>query len=338
MIHFFDNFQQQNNDFKELYTTINQESSLTVDFFVLCTLSAAIASLGLLINSVAIIIGAMILAPLMSPILGISFSGLFSRRSLLVRSFFTLMIGIIIACSVSALVALVFKGVGVTPEILARTKPTIMDLMVALAAGFLGGYVKIRKSLSASVSGVAIAISLMPPLCVTGIGLTLGLPNIFIGSALLFVVNLVAIVFSGFLAFSLVDIQYFKKNGKTLLSPIVVGLLLVIPLVFNFQAMIKESRLKREVALFFKNDTLTFRDTTISKITVDVFAKPTLVTVTVDTTTSTISEKQVHLVKEYLSKKVGSSINLIVNLNPVIQVVDLDDNPILFTIPSFMTE
>lgn len=316
---------EDNRSFEELFIEIERESSISIDFFVLTLLSAIIASFGLLLNSAAVIIGAMILAPLMSPILAISFSGLIYRRDLLIRSIITIALGILLACTVAAIIGGLFADIGATSEILARTKPNIMDLFVALSAGFLGGYVKVRKPLAGTIPGVAISISLMPPLCVTGIGLSLGLPNVYIGSALLFFTNFVCIVLSGLLAFWFVDFKYLEKNRKALLWPAISSVLLSIPLLFNFWTLAEEGKLKREVTYLLQSKTYTFQTVDISKIEVDVFQKPILISVIVNTTQPDISEKQVHLVKEYLANKIGKPVNLIVNFNPVIQVKDFDE-------------
>jgi len=315
---------EDNRSFEEISEEIERESSVSIDFIVLTMLSAIISSFGLLLNSAAIIIGAMILAPLMSPILGISFSGLIYRRDLLIRSAITIVLGIILSCTVALIIGNVFVDVGTTPEILARTKPNIMDLFVALSAGFLGGYVKVRKPLAVTIPGVAMSISLMPPLCVTGIGMALGLSNIFIGAALLFFTNFVSITLSGLLAFWLVDFKYLEKKPKALLWPIIISILLAIPLLFNFWAMAEEGKLRREVDYLLKSKTYTFQAIDIAKTDVDVFQKPVLVTITVNTTQPEISKKQVHLVKEYLSNKIGKPVNLIVNNTPVVQVIDME--------------
>lgn len=313
-----------NRTFEELSVEIERESSLSIDYVVLTILSAVIASFGLLLNSAAVIIGAMILAPLMSPILAISFSGLIYRRDLLMRSGLTILLGVILACLVSLIIGSLFADIGTTSEILARTKPNIMDLFVALAAGFLGGYVKIRRPLAVAIPGVAISISLMPPLCTTGIGLSLGLPNIYVGAALLFVTNLVCIVLSGLFAFWFVDFKYLEKNWKALLWPAATSLLLAIPLLFNFWTLAEEGKLKRELNFLLKSKTYTFQAIDISKIEVDSFQRPIMVSITVNTTHLDLSQKQAHMVKEYLAKKIGKPINLIVNMSPIIQVTDFE--------------
>jgi len=315
---------QDNREFAELFTEAERDSSISTDFIILTILSSIIASLGLMLNSSAIIIGAMILAPLMSPILGISFSGLIYHHKLLLGSVKTIVVGVLLSCAIGALLGAVFHDVGITDEILARTKPNIMDLLVALSAGFLGAYVKIRKPLATSFPGVAISISLMPPLCVTGIGFALGRPNVYIGSSLLFLTNFVCIIFSALLAFWIVDFKHVPKKFKALLWPAICSVLLCIPLLFNFIALVEESQIKREVRYLLKSKTHTFQAVSINKVEVDSFKKPIVVTVFVNTVEPVMNANQVHLVKEYLSNKIGKPINLMVNFSPVIQVSDME--------------
>ncbi|MGE0199548.1 MAG: DUF389 domain-containing protein [Candidatus Melainabacteria bacterium] len=319
---------EDNRSFEEIGVQLVKEGSLTLDYMILSFLSAIIASFGLLLNSSAIIIGAMILAPLMTPILSLSFSGLIYRRDLMIRSVIAIVVGIFIACSTSFVIGIIFSGVGLTSEILARTKPNIMDLFVALAAGFLGGYVMIRKPLAESMPGVAISISLMPPLCVTGIGLAVGEPNVFVGASLLFVTNLACIVLSGLLAFLLVDFKYLDKKFKVFTWPGLVSLLLAVPLFFNFWTLTEEGRLRREVTHLLRDKTYTFQDVDIDNLQIDLYQKPILVTVTVNTTQPDFTPKQIRQVKQYLTRSIGRPVSLVVNISPIIRMTDADEEPV----------
>ena len=140
-------------------------------FFFLLALASVIAALGLITNSSAVIIGAMIVAPLMNPILSLSFAIATANWALFFRSVVTIVLGSFLAMGVAALVTVVSPWDVVGSELLSRTRPTMLDLGIAIAAGAAGAFSLTRKSIASSIAGVAIAVALVPPLCVVGIGL-----------------------------------------------------------------------------------------------------------------------------------------------------------------------
>ncbi|WP_416676406.1 TIGR00341 family protein [Egbenema bharatensis] len=171
------------------------EPALT--YYVLLALSVVIATLGLLANSAATIIGAMIVAPLMGPILGMAFSVVMSNRRLLRRSTLSLITGTLMSIAIGAVICRLVGIQTLTPEIIARTSPNLLDLGVALAAGSAGAFAFSRRDIADALPGVAIAVALVPPLSVVGIGIALNLQSVTFGSLLLFLTNLTGIVFSG---------------------------------------------------------------------------------------------------------------------------------------------
>ena len=173
-------------------------------FFVLLILSTLIATLGLVANSVAVIIGAMLLAPLMTPILAVAAALVIADVRALAASVAILMSGIALAV-LTALIA-TWAGLGnltvasaLPSEILGRTQPSLLDLGVAVAAGLAAGYVITHRRVLSSLPGVAIAVALVPPLATVGITLELGQREAAQGAMLLFATNLVAIVLSAIL-------------------------------------------------------------------------------------------------------------------------------------------
>jgi uncharacterized hydrophobic protein (TIGR00271 family) len=311
---------EQNNTFAEVYENLSVLCRPCMDFYVLIILSTLIATFGLLLNSPAVIIGAMIIAPLMDPILGVSLGSLMQNIPFTLRSLFTVFSGMFVSILLSFLIGLMFSSIGSTDELMARSRPNIMDLFVALAAGFTGGYVKIRRHISGSVYGVAIAISLIPPLCAIGLGLALGDPSIFLGASLLYLTNLACIILSGLLAFFLIDIRHFQLSFRTLLAPALSVVILAIPLVYSFSKVVQENRLKKEVIFVLKSGTYTFDDLEIMDLDVDLYRRPVELRVTVQSATPDISQNQVALVQAYLEKKIGIPIQLTVKIAPVLEV------------------
>ena len=173
----------------------------SIDFFVLITLAAVIAALGLLQNSGAVIIGAMLVAPLMSPILAMAMSMVHGNPRLFLVAAGTTAKGITLAIIVGLVVTAISPIQTATSEILSRTAPNILDLMVAMASGAAAGYAISRKEVAAALPGVAIAAALVPPLCVVGYGLGTSQLEIAAGSLLLFTTNLIAIILAAGLTF-----------------------------------------------------------------------------------------------------------------------------------------
>ncbi|MGD8464126.1 MAG: DUF389 domain-containing protein [Anaerolineae bacterium] len=185
----------------EVYKALREGADPKIDFFVMIGLSAAISTFGLLQNSAAVIIGAMLVAPLMAAIFGLSLSVVRGDVRLLRRATSALVRGIALSVAVSTLLTLIMPDTALYSEILNRTQPSLLDLGVALASGAAGAYALCRKEVSASLPGVAIAAALVPPLAVVGIGLARWEGSIAGGAMLLFLTNLVAISAAGGLVF-----------------------------------------------------------------------------------------------------------------------------------------
>lgn len=185
-----------------------ESASPGYDFLLLIILSCTIATFGLLSNSSAVIIGAMLVAPLMSPILGLSLSSVAGKQFMFRRSIIALVEGVLLAIALSALITklsyqIPYELLNTLPsEVLNRTQPTPYDLIIALAGGAAAAYALAQPRISAALPGVAIATALMPPLCAIGIGIALSAENVVIGASLLFLTNLAAITFAGILIFA----------------------------------------------------------------------------------------------------------------------------------------
>jgi uncharacterized hydrophobic protein (TIGR00271 family) len=158
-------------------------------------MACGIAILGLLQNSVAVIIGAMLISPLMGPIVALGFSLCLVDYSRMWRSLLTLAAGVAMALAMAVLVVLVSPLREATPEILARTQPNLFDLLVAVFSGLAGGFAVVRGR-GETIVGVAIATALMPPLAVVGFGIATGQASIYLGAGFLFMTNLLAIALS----------------------------------------------------------------------------------------------------------------------------------------------
>jgi uncharacterized hydrophobic protein (TIGR00271 family) len=181
--------------------------------------SAGIATFGLILNSPAVIIGAMLISPLMSPIMATGLALAAGDLYLTLKAIANLAASISLAIAFSALIVWLLPFHSATPEILARINPTLLDLGVAIFSGLAGSVAVCRFGGSEAVAtlpGVAIAVALMPPLCTVGFGLGSGANNRIMGGAgLLFLTNLVAIVASAFAVFLLVGMDSPEVRSAT---------------------------------------------------------------------------------------------------------------------------
>lgn len=192
-----------------------EDSSPHDDFFLLTILSVLMAVFGLLLNSVAVIIGSMLIAPLLSPILGVSLGVVMADGRLIFRSLWTLAKAIAWSIPSAAIATLLFASQAgldrsFNSEILARTEPSILYIGVAVVAGLAASFAMIKPHLNASLPGVAISVALIPPLAVTGIGLARFNWPMMTDSFILFLINAVSIVFASMVVFSLMNL-YVKR-------------------------------------------------------------------------------------------------------------------------------
>jgi uncharacterized hydrophobic protein (TIGR00271 family) len=178
-----------------ILASVARDARLDRKYLLLIILAAAIATLGLLQSSTAVVIGAMLVSPLMGPIMGIGFGLATLESNLIRRSLVTLAAGTAVAILVAMLIIWLSPVNDVTPELRARTQPTLLDLGVAVVGGIAGVYAIMRK-LSGVMVGVAIATALVPPLSTVGFGLVTGRFDFAMGAALLFLTNTLAIAFA----------------------------------------------------------------------------------------------------------------------------------------------
>jgi uncharacterized hydrophobic protein (TIGR00271 family) len=173
---------------------INYGSEPAGRYYALVATSALIATFGLIANSVAVIIGAMVVAPLMTPVFGLALALVRGDAKLLGRALRALTMGVVLAISISALFGSLPLALEITPEMLSRTQPNLLDLLVAVLAGFAGAYAMIDEHLSPTLPGVAIAVAVVPPLANTGLCLAVGAYMGMYGSFLLFLANFLSIL------------------------------------------------------------------------------------------------------------------------------------------------
>lgn len=172
-----------------------EDGGLSYSYVFLVISSCGIATLGLMLNSAAVIIGAMLVAPLMGPIVLLGFAIAETDVEKIVRSAKALLVGVLSALAISVVIVKLSPYIPPTPEILARTNPNLFDLLVAVLSGMVAGYAVTHRKIG-TVAGVAIATALMPPLAASGYGLAMAETHIFQGAFFLFLTNMLAIALS----------------------------------------------------------------------------------------------------------------------------------------------
>jgi uncharacterized hydrophobic protein (TIGR00271 family) len=301
-----------------LERTLGEDARPTLTFFALSFASAIIATLGLLEDSAAVIIGAMIIAPLLLPIQGIAFAILNADFRLLLRALLTLLAGIASAIILAALLGLLFRYLDFGSQIMARTHPTILDLGIAISAGAIGGYAKVRKDLAASVAGTAIAVALMPPLCVIGLELSRGAFSLASGAFLLFLTNVLGIILACMAAYILGHCANFHQARKPLFGMIAIVMLLVYPLATNMFELINESRVEGAIREALAN-TVTFSNAAIVAFKIDWRARHPEVTVIVRASHD-ITPTQLRLVAAFVKRQTNTDYSLRVGVERITEV------------------
>lgn len=184
-----------------LYITVGEDRHRKwTAFWTLLVLAAVIASAGVVADSTATVIGAMIVAPLMTPILGTALALVLAERRPLIHSLALVLCGAVVVFLIAYGVGLLHPGpvlAETNSQVAGRVSPKLIDLVAALATGVVGAFALVRSDVSDTLPGVAIAISLVPPLAVVGLTLESGSPSQATGALLLFGTNVAAIIATG---------------------------------------------------------------------------------------------------------------------------------------------
>lgn len=194
------------------------------DFFLLVILSVLMATTGLLQNSVAVIIGSMLIAPVLYPILGIAMGIVMADAKLIFRSLGTLSKSFIVGIAAAIIVTIFTATPGaavpfeVTPEIMLRAQPSLADAFIAIVAGMAASFALVKPQLSETLPGVVISVALVPPLATFGIGLALQDIVIASNAFILFNINILGILFAAVIVFSIMNFYVHRTEAKEVLK------------------------------------------------------------------------------------------------------------------------
>jgi uncharacterized membrane protein len=214
----------------------------------------------------------------------------------------------------------------VSPEILARTNPTLLDLGVAVAAGAAGAFANSRRRIAEALPGVAISVALVPPISVIGIGLALDQESLSLGATLLFLTNLTGIVFSGGLVFLAQSYGTIERAKRGLLISLAILFSLGLPLGFGLKNLLIQQNVRRSVIELISNRTTTFSDTDIRSVVVKEKEDILFVDIEVATRLGSITPYQVNLVRDFLAQQLQQNVDLKVM---VIPVEELQSQPVI---------
>jgi uncharacterized hydrophobic protein (TIGR00271 family) len=287
------------------------------NYYIMLGLSGIISTLGLLANSSATIIGAMIIAPLMGPITAIAFAMAMGNRRLLKRATLTLFSGIgltvLIASGLTGLLGLT----RLTAEIEIRMEPTLIDLGVALAAGAAGAFAKSRRRIADALPGVAIAVALVPPLSVIGIGLALPSRPVAVGASLLFLTNLASIVLSGALVFILQKYGSLRRAQQGITLSALILVCLGLPLGLSFRDLVIKEKTRSHLLSLVRQQTRQWGNIQINRLSVRRQHQGLIVQLELASSINPVTAKEIEALHQAMETTLGKAVTLEVDVVPV---------------------
>ncbi|GAB01732.1 MAG: DUF389 domain-containing protein [Proteobacteria bacterium] len=323
-------------DHKLVRLNIQADALPTKTFFIMNALAAVIAGYGLLADSSAVVIGAMLVAMMLGPISGIALSFIDNRWILFVTALKTLALGVAMIFGIGVILGLINFNMPLTHEILSRTQPNVIDLMIALAGGAAGAFASVSPRLSVAVVGVAVATALVPPLVASGILLAHWDLRLSANALLLAFTNIIAIQISSSLVLWIAGfrrgsdeevqsnvIEFVKRNFVSLLFLLVLGVYLTANFLHMIQKQIYETKARTAII-----STLNKNNNIIDKIQFDAQSEYTLARVVVEGDTVP-SSMEIQKLNEVLPKDIKKKPTIVqVRFVPV-QIIQAGDKQTL---------
>jgi len=230
-----------------VFVTLRGYARLSASFLVLVVLSTILATLGLFLNNAPVVIGAMLIAPLMGPVVSVAMAILRNDRKLLRHALRVVILGTGLTVLIAALTTAMLPYEPVTEEIQSRMQPNLLDLGVAIVSGLAAAYAHAHESVHRSLPGVAIAVALVPPACVIGIGVGWSDWDIVNGAGLLFLANLAGITLAGAFAFLCLGFATIIKVNRGVGFSLLLTAMVSVPLYYSFENTVIYQRMARTV-------------------------------------------------------------------------------------------
>ncbi|MEO1784669.1 TIGR00341 family protein [Thermodesulfobium sp. 4217-1] len=246
---------------KTIYNT-ESKAGISFDYLLSLIIAALIATIGLITNSVAVIIGSMLISPLLEPIIGLGLAITTENNQLIKKLIFKIIVSVILTIVFTTILTTISPLKEPTTEIISRTNPNLYDLLIALFSGIVGVYATIKnKNNLTIIPGVAIATAIIPPLSIIGFGIGTSSYLISMGAFLLFFTNFIAILFSSVITFIyfgfLTKIEIAAKDSvirKRLTQIFITMIIISIPLIYSLYTTVSYINLNNQVSNIIKQD------------------------------------------------------------------------------------
>ena len=305
----------------EVIKDIYREVEISAGYFFILTIANLIALSGLITNSPPVIIGAMLISPLMGPILSFGFAFITGEEMVWKKSFKKIAISVVLSIIIAAIASFFSPLKDITNEIVARTRPNLYDLVIAFLAGTAGAVaICTKKNYLTIVPGVAIATAVIPPLSVTGFGIGVGSFNILLGGFFLFFTNFVAIIISTCAVFyfygfrpSMIteaDVAQLKKRAGILALVLFV---ISIPLLYTLQKSITEVRLRSDIQNTLKMVLDEERKSKLSNFSYSVNKKGELEISAVVNTVNYLTEADINVIEREINASLHRKATLLLD-------------------------
>tara|TARA_R110002072_G_scaffold4245_12_gene30103 strand:+ start:8812 stop:10713 length:1902 start_codon:yes stop_codon:yes gene_type:complete len=298
-------------EYRELFVSLRDNARVTPSYQVLMVLSVLLALAGLYANSAPVIIGAMILAPLMSPIVSLAMGLARSDLGLIRTAMKTLALGVVWGLVCGILMAWLMPLALPTDEMKMRMAPNLLDLLVAVISGVACAYANAKEEIAKSLAGVAIAVALVPPLSVVGIGVGWGDWAMAAGASLLLITNLVGIALAASITFLVLGFSPFKRARAGLGFSLLLLAAISVPLSLSFAHLVERQRILERIS----TGEVQLRGLQVHVDHADVtLVDPPLVTLELSAKEQ-LNAAQVSELKALVSRELGQAIQLQVQSN-----------------------
>ncbi len=289
-------------EFEDLFKVLRTNGKITAPYIIMMILSTLIATFGLFGNSSPVIIGAMILAPIITPIVSFAMGMVRYDVNMLKTGITTIIMGTVVSLIFAAGVSIIIPLQILTPEIDARLSPTLLDMGIAVASGVAAAYAHAEKGIAKSLAGVAIAVALVPPLSVAGIGIGWWDWEVFSGAFLLYLTNLAGIIMFAGITFLILGFAPFRRARMGLIYTLIIIILVMVPLSLSFNRIKEEASITREL------EGSQFEEVILKDVKVR-FGKRLVVSVKL-VSSEAIDAKDMQIIKKQIEDKIDKEITL----------------------------
>ncbi len=307
---------------KKVEEEIKEKAKPNLDFVLLTIFSAIIIAFGVIIDNAAVVIGGMIVAPLFWPILLLSWSIIKGRVKKIRQALITLVKATALIFVVSFVIGVFSPDIGESRELILRTNPTLFELFIALAAGFIGAFSVSHPKLSATLAGVVAAVALVPPLAVMGILFAQGNFVLAGGAALLYLTNMIAITLASVILFLFVGIKFPQRETSKNVAVsnitwfVIFLLIIAIPLTVVMKGIIEENEERGLIKEVIEQYTI---NTKLTNLTIDDTGSYVGVEVTLQSPYE-LTSSHVNRLTDILVERLGTPVQLTMKVVPTYEV------------------